>query len=195
MIRVGLTGGIGSGKSLVGRIFKTLGIPVFEADVEAKRLMEEDPALRSAIIQRFGEHVYPSGMLDRKALAGMVFNDPSALKDLNALVHPAVRLHFDRWAREQRAPYGIMEAALLAETGGHDRFDRTVVVSAPEELRVKRVMERDGVEEEAVRARMRNQASDSERSKIADFTIINDEEQLVIPQVLKIHEQLLALAR
>jgi dephospho-CoA kinase len=193
MVHVGLTGGIGSGKSLVARIFRTLGAPVFEADAEAKRLMNDDPDLRSAITQRFGEPIYKNEKLDRKALASIVFKDPSALADLNALVHPAVRRAFSKWASIQKAPYVIMEAALLTETGGRDRFDRIIVVSAPEELRVKRVTQRDGVNEQAVYDRMRNQATEEQRLKIADFVIVNDEKVLVIPQVLKIHQELSAL--
>src|SRR5690606_38123260 len=128
----------------------------------------------------------------RKMLASVVFKDPTALKELNALVHPVVRKAFSHWADQQKSPYVVMEAAILAETGGHRAFDRVIVVSAPEELRMQRVMQRDGVEEEAVRSRMKNQASEEERLAIADHVIVNDGKQLVIPQVLSIHEELLA---
>ena len=192
MLRIGLTGGIGSGKSLIARILRILEVPVLEADAEAKKLMEQDPELIASIKGRFGDHVYSGGKLDRKGLASIVFKDPAALKELNALVHPAVRRSFTQWADRQNAHYVVMEAAILAETGGHSAFDRIIVVSAPEELRIQRVMQRDGVEEESVRSRMKNQASEEERLAIADHVIVNDGRQLVIPQVLSIHEELLA---
>ena len=192
MLRVGLTGGIGSGKSLIARILRILEVPVLEADAEAKTLMENDPGLIASIKERFGDHIYSGGKLDRKMLASVVFKDPAALKELNALVHPVVRKAFSHWADRQNASYVVMEAAILAETGGHSNFDRIIVVSAPEELRIQRVMKRDGVEEESVRSRLKNQATEEQRLAIADHVITNDEKQLVIPQVLSIHKELLA---
>lgn len=194
MIRVGLTGGIGSGKTTVGRIFRTIGIPVFEADVEGRRLMAHDTALQRSIVERFGATVVNENGIDRAALAGIVFQDTEALKALNALIHPAVRAGFDRWAREQRAPYLMMEAAVLAESGGHRTLDAIVVVRAPERIRIRRVMQRDGVAEEAVRARLANQVSEAERLAIADHVIHNDDSRLVIPQVLEVHAALLKFA-
>ncbi len=190
MLLVGLTGGIGSGKSTVCEVLRVLGVPVFDADGAGKELLAEDAALREAVIQRFGEGVYPGGILDRKALAAIVFNDEAALKTLNALVHPAVRNAFKRWAGEQQVPYVVMESALLADTGGHTAFDRVIVVSAPEPLRISRVMSRDGVGEEAVKARIRNQVGEEERVRIADFVVVNDDTQLVIPQVLEVDRAL-----
>jgi dephospho-CoA kinase len=133
------------------------------------------------------------GVPDRKALAQLVFNDPKALADLNAIIHPVVRQAFRNWAAEQQAPYVVMEAAILAETGGHSAFDRIVVVSAPEALRVRRVMQRDGAGEPDVRARMRNQATEEQRLAIADHVIINDDTRLVIPQVIALHNTLRGL--
>ena len=190
MLKVGLTGGIGSGKSLVARMFGVLGVPVFEADAAGRQLLAEDPAVRAAILERFGEAVVHHGTVDRKALAAVVFQDPQALADLNAIVHPAVRQAFRHWAEKQNAPYVLMEAAILAETGGHQAFDRVVVVSAPEALRLARVMARDGAAEAEVKARMRNQASEEERLAIADHVIVNNDQQLVIPQVLQVHQAL-----
>jgi dephospho-CoA kinase len=190
MLRVGLTGGIGSGKSLVARIFSTLGVPVFEADREARRLMHEDAELRAAIAVRFGADIYGTQGLDRKRLAVIVFNDTAALAELNALVHPAVRNAFAQWAAQQRAPYVVMEAAILAESGGHAGMDRIVVVGAQEDLRVRRVMARDGVGEDEVRARMRNQADDARREAIAHHVLHNDERQLLLPQVVALHHRL-----
>jgi dephospho-CoA kinase len=190
MLRAGLTGGIGSGKSLVARMLRILGVPVFEADREARKLMEQDPGLVRSVAERFGKEIYVQGRLDRKALAAVVFNDPVALRELNALVHPVTRQAFNTWAGDQKAPWVAMEAAILAETGGHKAFDTIIVVSAPEDVRLRRVMERDGVGEEAARARMRNQAQEEERLAIADHVILNDDHHLVIPQVLRIHEVL-----
>ena len=194
MIRVGLTGGIGSGKTTVGRVFRTMGIPVFEADAEGRRLLVNDLRLKHAVVERFGASVLKEDAIDRAALASIVFQDATALKDLNALIHPAVRAAFDRWTSEQRSPYVIMEAAVLAESGGHRTMDRIVVVSAPEAIRIQRVMERDGVREDAVRARMANQVSEAERLAIADHVIHNNDSRLVIPQVVEVHAALLKFA-
>ena len=190
MLKVGLTGGIGSGKSIVARVFGLIGVPVFEADAAGRQLLAEDPAVRAAIQERFGEAVVHHGTVDRKALAAVVFQDPQALADLNAIVHPAVRQAFRHWAEQQNAPYVLMEAAILAETGGHKAFDRVVVVSAPEPVRLKRVMARDRVTEAEVKARIRNQASEEDRLAIADHVIHNDDRHLVIPQVLQVHQAL-----
>lgn len=191
MIKVGLTGGIGSGKSIVARIFQVLGIPVYNSDEAARELMGSDQELIAALSDRFGASIYIDEKLDRKKLGSIVFNDPKALEDLNSLVHPAVRKAFAEWADQQNSPYVLMESAILAESGGHRNFDRMIVVSAPEELRIERVMKRDGMGEGIVRAWMRNQTSEEERLKIADHVIVNDDRQLVIPQVLAIHQQLL----
>lgn len=195
MIRVGLTGGIGSGKTTVARVFRTLGIPVFEADAEGRRIMQEDAAVIKAVTERFGTSVVRNGAIDRATLASIVFKDPSALKDLNAIIHPAVRTGFLRWAAEQNAPYVIMEAAVMAENGGHRTMDQVIVVTAPAELRIQRVMARDGVGLDAVDARMANQVGDAERLKLADHVIHNDDQQLVIPQVLSVHQALLTFAK
>jgi dephospho-CoA kinase len=192
MKTVGLTGGIGSGKSTVCKVFAVLGIPVFEADQEAKRLMVEDEALHTALAVRFGREIIGPDGLDRKALADKVFKDPKALEDLNALVHPAVRRAFGDWVALQVAPYVIMEAAILVETGGYKAFDKLIVVTAPETLRIQRVMQRDGAREEDVAARISNQADDAVRLAVADHVVYNDDTRLVIPQVLAIHRTLCA---
>jgi dephospho-CoA kinase len=191
MKKVGVTGGIGSGKSVVCRILQVLGVPVFHADDEAKKLYGL-PSVRSAVIRQFGEGTYIGDVLDRKALADRVFTDPEALQRLNAIIHPAVRERFRAWSSEQSAPYVVMEAAILTETGGSKAFDHVVVVTAPEEIRIKRVMARDGVGAEAVRARLRNQADEATRTAVADTVIVNDDRTLVIPQVLALHRKLVA---
>ncbi len=194
MLHIGLTGGIGSGKSTVARVFAVLGIPVFDADAAGKRLLDQAGPERTAVMESFGRELYASGALDRSALAAIVFNDAQALDRLNGIVHPGVRRLFRAWAAEQAAPYVVMEAAILAETGGHKAFDRVVLVEAPEALRLQRVMQRDGVAEAAVRARMARQTTDAQRAAIAHFTIHNDGRVLVIPQLLRIHQQLLQQA-
>lgn len=194
MFKVGLTGGIGSGKSTVARILRVLGVPVFEADLIGRELLTTDQAVRSAVVARFGESVQKNGAIDRAALAKLVFQDPAALNDINAIIHPAVRLAYRHWADEQRAPYHVMEAAILAGSDSYKAFDRIIVISAPEALRITRVMQRDHVDREAVLARIANQVSEEERLRIAHHVIQNDDQQLVIPQVLAIHERLLQLA-
>lgn len=190
MLSVGLTGGIGSGKSTVCAVLRVLGVPVFDADASGKHLLANDPDLRRSVVGRFGEAAYPGGRLDRAFLARTVFADAEALAALNALVHPAVRSAYKAWATEQQAAYTVMESALLADTGGHRAFDRIIVVTAPEPLRVARVVKRDGVGEEQVRARVRNQVGEEERLRIADFVVHNDDARLVIPQIIAIHRSL-----
>ena len=194
MITVALTGGIGSGKSTVARVFRVLGVPVFEADERARWLQDKDEHLRAAISDRFGSDLYASGTLDRRSLAQRVFGNEQALAELNAMVHPVVRAAFRQWAAEQLSRYVIMESALVVGTGGHTAFDKVIVVNAPEALRIQRVMERDGVGEDAVKARLRHQATEAELQAAADHVIMNDGCSLVIPQVLKIHDTLLSLS-
>ncbi len=195
MFTVGVTGGIGSGKSTVCRIFGVLGIPVFSSDGEGKRLLDEDAGVRALVAAAFGAELYTRGRLDRKALAARVFNDAGALARLNAIVHPAVRQAFATWAGMQRAPYVINEAALLVETGAYRQLDHLIVVTAPEEERVRRVMARDGSDADQVRSRMRHQADDPQRAQAADTIIGNDGSTPLIPQVLAAHRKLLQLAR
>lgn len=188
MYKVGLTGGIGSGKSTVARVFGVLGIPVFNADEESKRLLRDDDAVKSAVIAAFGNAIYVNGELDRAALASVVFQDAEALAKLNAIAHPAVRKQLGRWIDEQRSPYVLVEAALMVDTGWYRSMDQLAVVSAPEAERVKRVMARDGMTEEQVMARVRNQVGEEQRLAVADHVIQNDGTVLVIPQVLALHE-------
>lgn len=194
MFKVGLTGGIGSGKSTVARVFGVLGIPVFQADEESKRLLNEDPQVRDAVIGAFGEAMYAQGVLDRKAMAAVVFNDAGALGRLNAIAHPAVRAVFARWIDRQRSPYVFLEAALLVDTGWYRGLDHLVVVAAPEELRIARVAARDGSSRTEVLGRIRNQVSEDERLHAADSVIQNDGVEPLIPQVLALHEALLRTA-
>ena len=190
MFTVGLTGGIGSGKSTVGRVFNVLGIPVFDSDVQGKLLLEHDPDVRAAVIGLFGLSIYPEGKLDRKVLAERVFEDPVDLAALNGVVHPAVRSAFKVWAEGQRAPYVINEAAILVETGAFRQFDHLVTVEAPEDVRLARVIARDGSTEDQVRQRMAHQASEIQRRDVSHAVIVNDNHSMVLPQVLALHEEL-----
>lgn len=195
MLKVGLTGGIGSGKSTVAKLFTVLGVPVFSSDEEGRRLLNGDAAVQAAVARAFGPSVLVAGIPDRKALAALVFRDAEALALLNAIIHPAVRRSFQEWAARQQAPYVVNESAILVETGIHRGMDHLVVVTAPEEERIRRVIARDGVKEAEVRSRMRNQATDEERERAADSVVVNDGSRLLIPQVLSLHGTLLERAR
>jgi dephospho-CoA kinase len=192
MKKVGLTGGIGSGKTLVCRVFEKLGVPVFYADQEAKWLYDHEETVKQALISHFGTELYDQEGLKRKVLANKIFHDPGALKRVNAIVHPFVRRRFHAWAaRQSHKPYVIEEAAILFESGAHKELDHTILVYAPEKLRIKRVMERDRSDEESVRARMTHQTDDEEKKEKAEWVIYNDGSRMVIPQILDIHKQLI----
>jgi dephospho-CoA kinase len=178
-LRIGITGGIGSGKSMVAGIFKVLGIPVFDADSAAKEVMQSDTGLQSAIIEKFGKAVYPGGKLDRKYLANIVFNDPFQLELLNSLVHPFAIAAAEEWASKQNAPYTIKEAALFFEAGSAIGFDYMIGVYAPQHVRIKRAMDRDGVTRDEVLARMNRQIQEEIKMRLCDFVIVNDDQQLV----------------
>ncbi|WP_207493825.1 dephospho-CoA kinase [Aridibaculum aurantiacum] len=194
MLKIGLTGGIGSGKTAVAKIFEVLGIPVFYADAQAKEIMTKDKALVAAITGEFGAEVYTDGVLNRPYLANVVFNDPFKLEKLNAIVHPATIRAADAWMAEQKAPYVIKEAALLFEAGSAGHLDLIIGVYAPQHLRMKRVMDRDGVTRDEVIARMNRQIQETVKMRLCDHVVVNDEQQLVIPQVLALHKQFLQLA-
>lgn len=194
MLRIGLTGGIGSGKSTVAKIFEALGIPVYYADDAAKELMNTDPALKEAIIKNFGEQAYNTGKLNRPYIASVVFADKQKLELLNALTHPATIAAANEWIKKQTAPYIIKEAALLFESNAHPHLDYVIGVSAPLELRIKRVMKRDGLAKEEVLKRIERQMNEEEKLKRCDFIITNDEEQMVLPQVLELDKAFKELA-
>ena len=189
MLRIGLTGGIGSGKSTVAKIFETLNVPVYNADEEAKKMMNNNEELKSSLIKNFGTETYKDGLLDRKYLAAVVFNDDRKLELLNSLIHPATIRDAGEWIKKQNSPYVIKEAALLFEAGAADLMDLVIGVSAPRELRINRVMNRDGVSREEVLKRMTRQMEDEIKMKRCDFVIVNDEQNLIIPQVLQLHSQ------
>lgn len=196
MLKIGITGGIGSGKTTVSKIFKTLGIPVFYADDVAKQLMTTDPILIAGINQTFGVASYfEDGKLNNKHIAAIVFNDAQQLEKLNALVHPAVFRAFAAWDAQLPAhiPYALKEAALLFESGSYAMCDHNILVTSPQALKIARVTERDQVSADQVLARMNKQFSDKQKLKMADFVIENNEQQSLILQVLALHQQFLAL--
>jgi dephospho-CoA kinase len=198
ILRVGLTGGIGSGKTTIAQIFEVLGIPVSYADQEAKRVMNEDPALRAGIIAHFGPEAYSTetGALNRSWMAAQVFSDPAQLDTLNSLVHPATIRKGTQWMQSMagRTPYAIREAALIFETAAARHLDFIIGVHAPLSLRIHRTMQRDHLTREKVLQRMRYQIEEEIKMSLCDAVIQNDDQQAVLPQVLALHEQLLRLA-
>ncbi|HEY0030911.1 MAG TPA: dephospho-CoA kinase [Bacteroidia bacterium] len=191
MLKIGITGGIGSGKSTVCRVFELLGIPVYYADTESKKLLS-DAIVKAAILKLFGNSVLDEQKnIDRRKIAAQVFNDTAALENLNAILHPAVGIHFENWLKKQHSPYVIKEAAILFESGAYKQVDQVIAVTAPLELKLKRTINRDKVSREEVLQRMNHQMSDEEKIKRSQFVINNDEKELLIPQVLEIHYKLL----
>ena len=188
MLKIGLTGGIGSGKTTVANIFKVLGIPIFNADDVAKKIMEEDEVLIASIKKEFGESAYRNGRLNRKYLAGIVFKDAYKLDLLNSLTHPVTLAAAEKWMQQQTSPYAIKEAALMFESAAAAGVDYIIGVYAPLSLRIDRVMNRDGIAKQDVLDRINRQINEDIKMKLCDFVIHNDEQQLVIPQVLKLHE-------
>ena len=184
--RIGITGGIGSGKSTVCRVLETMGFPVYYSDDEAKRIMQEDTELIAAIKAEFGEASYTGRDSNRAYIARIIFQQPEKKDSLNALVHPRVRADFAAWSKRQKSDLVFQESALLFETNGYKLLDKTVLVTAPEAVRIQRVSDRDQLSPEAIAARIRNQMPDVEKIPLADFVIENDGIQLVIPQVLEL---------
>jgi dephospho-CoA kinase len=192
--RLGVTGGIGSGKTTVCRIFRVLGVPVFLADVSAREVMNNDPVIREKINGIAGKDLYSGGELDRMELARLIFNRPEMLKSVNAEVHPVVLKIFSKWADESDAPYVIMEAAVLFESKADTFVDRVVSISAPVEERIARVMGRNELSREQVIERIKNQLEDDEREEQSYYVINNADNEMIIPEILKIHEDMLRLA-
>jgi dephospho-CoA kinase len=194
MLKVGLTGGIGSGKTTVARIFELLGVPVYYADAASKRLYHSSKELIASLKQHFGENIYSGEQLDRSMLAEIVFNDPGKLELLNSLVHPPTLADARAWMEAQKSPYVIKEAALLFESGSAGDLDYIIGVDSPEPLRIKRAMERDNSTSADIKKRMQRQIEERIKMKLCDFIIKNDELEMVIPQVIALHEKLTTLA-
>lgn len=190
---VGLTGGIGSGKTTVANFFKEFGIPVYIADTEAKALMNRSKVIKRKLIALFGENAYQDGKLNREYLSQKIFNDKDLLQKMNAIVHPKVASHFKRWVKKQDAPYVISEAAILFENGSYKNYNYIITVTAPEHVRLKRVMSRDNSSEKKVKSVMGNQWKDAEKIKLSDFVIQNINLEEAKAQVQQIHKKLLQL--
>lgn len=191
MIRIGLTGGIGSGKSTTAAVFSALGIPVYDSDTAAKAIMDTDKTVIEKLKREFGEESYKNGLPDRAYIAKIVFSDKEKLETLNGIVHPAVRENYSQWAgQHENCAYTVMESAILIESGFNDEVDKVVVVSAPESLRIERVMQRDSLPADVVKARIDSQMSDEERLLHADYVLYADEQNLLIPQILELDRKL-----
>jgi dephospho-CoA kinase len=189
MIKVGITGGIGSGKSAVCEAFNKLGVNIYNADIRAKALINQNIQIREKLVTRFGRSLYKNDQIDRSMLAGIIFEDKTALEFVNSIIHPAVGDDFRAWCKQyEHEPYVIEEAALLFESGAYKKMNKMVTIYAPEELRINRVMLRDKVTREQVKKRMNNQLPDEEKMKRSDFVIYNDEKHSVLEQVLKLHK-------
>jgi dephospho-CoA kinase len=194
MLKVGITGGIGSGKTTVARVFEVLGIPVYYADKETRRLMDADPEIRKQIISAFGQESYTAEGLNRKYIAQIVFNQPKQLERLNSITHPVSIQDAAEWSARQSSPYTLKEAALIFESGSASQLDFVIGVYAPEPLRIKRVMDRDGLSAPEVKARIARQIDETIKMKLCDAVIRNDDQEMVIPQVLDLHQLLLTKA-
>lgn len=193
MLSIGLTGGIGSGKTVVAKIFRTLGVPILDADALAKKIMLENEEVKAQIIAAFGNESYNDQGLNRSYISNIVFKDPFQLEMLNSIVHPATIAAGKIWASQQNAPYTIKEAALFFESGSAEGMDIIIGVYAPDALRVQRVMHRDQISREEVLNRMKYQISQTIKMKLCDKVIVNDEQSLLIPQVLELHNELITL--
>jgi dephospho-CoA kinase len=190
--RLGVTGGIGSGKTSVCRVFDVLRVPVFSADSDARETMEKDTDIIKNLNSIAGKNLYVNGSLDRMELARIIFNDRTLLEKVNLLVHPAVFDHFRNWTLEQTASYVIMEAAILFESGASKYVDRVATVVAPVEQRIERVIQRNKLSREQVIERMKNQIDDETRIKLSDYVINNSENDMIITTILEIHDDILA---
>lgn len=186
ILKVGVTGGIGSGKSYICRILESIGYPVFYSDQEAKQIILNDIEVKTKIIAEFGEEAYLNGIYNKVYIASIVFNDSEKLKILNQIVHPAVRKAFNSWAKKQNAPIVFNEAALLFENGSWKDFDKVILVHADIETRIKRLIQRDGSSEDDIYSRIKSQWTDEKKMDLADFCINNSENQLLQPQIDKI---------
>ena len=189
MLKIGLTGGIGSGKTTVAKVFETLGIPVYYADDKAKQLMNNDAMLKGSIIQQFGTDAYKNGELDRKYLAGIVFNDKEKLALLNSLIHPITIRDANEWMKQQTSLYVIKEAALLFESGAAEELDYVIGVYAPQHIRIQRVIKRDKMPVEEIMKRISRQIDEEMKMKLCNFTITNNDHHLVIPQIIELDKK------
>ena len=183
MKTIGLTGGIGSGKSTVSRLFETMGIPVYTADTESKKLINISPQIREQLMAKFGSQLYKNGEIDKAMLASLIFGNEENLRYANSVIHPVVFDDFRQWAEQQTQSFAVIESAILFDSGFYKSVDVTVNVSAPLEMRIRRVEERDKFSRESIEARINSQMSEEERNRLSDYTIFNDERHALLPQV------------
>lgn len=188
---VGITGGIGSGKTTVANMFSDFGVPIYNADIEAKKLTSSSPVIRNSLIRLLGTETYNEEGLNRKFMADKIFNDKNLLEKVNAIIHPQVAEHFQQWVAQQDFSYVLKEAAILFESGSYKQCDKVILVTAPTETRILRVMKRDMVTREEVEARMKNQWEDEKKRELSDFIIENEELSLTEKQVRDLHQQLI----
>ncbi|QCE43407.1 dephospho-CoA kinase [Psychroserpens sp. NJDZ02] len=191
---IGLTGGIGSGKTTVANFFKDLGVPIYIADTEAKALMNRSKVIKRKLLKLFGEQAYVDNKLNKPFIASQIFSNKALLKQMNAIVHPKVAKHFSNWVEKQKAAYVISEAAIIFENGSYKKYDNIITVVAPEEIRLNRVLKRDESSKEKVKAIMKNQWTDKQKTELSDFVITNTDLEDTKHQVGKIHKQLLKIA-
>lgn len=183
---IGITGGIGSGKSLVAKIVQTMGFPVYHSDQRAKYLMDENQVIQTSLRTLFGKNAYIQGKLNKPFIADQIFQDDEKRLKMNQIVHPIVRADFHNWVKSQKTPLVFQESALLFETGNHETFDAVILVVAPESVRIQRVMKRDGLTEEQIKARISSQLSDEEKRKKTAYIVSNDGNEFLIPQIMEI---------
>lgn len=196
MLKIGLTGGIGSGKSTVSTVFNALGVPVYEADSNARRLMESDKDIIKLLPEIFSKDVFLNGKLNKKLLATIVFNDKNSLKKLNSIVHPVVQEDFSKWSQQYLLyPYVIEEAALLFESGSSEKMDYIIFVKSKLQTRMQRVIERDNLSRAEVELRINNQLDDRIKEKKADFIINNEIDSMILPQIVDLHERILKIKK
>ena len=191
MKKIGITGGIGSGKTYVASVFQSLGIPIFNADIQAKKIMTSSRKLIKLVKEEFGNDIYKDSDLNKEKLASIVFSNSDKLQKLNSLVHPIVKKEFNNWCKKQTSPYVIKGAAILFESKAHLGLDAVICVSAPLDLRMKRLLNRDDYSEKEIKKRIENQISQEEKEKLSDYIIVNDERNLLLPQIIEIHEKLI----
>ncbi|RLD51019.1 MAG: dephospho-CoA kinase [Bacteroidetes bacterium] len=196
MYIIGLTGGIGSGKTLVSKVFENLGIAVYNSDIEAKLLMNNNPEIINKFKMIFGFEIYDdNNRLNKKKLADLIFNDKNKLKTVNSIVHPAVKKHFTNWVQMQKSPYVIKETAILFESGTYKDVDKIITVTASLDLRINRLIGRDRLSKEAIIERVNNQLNEDYKIKNSDYVIYNDNKQLIVPLILKIHQKILEILK
>ncbi len=190
MLKIGLTGGIGSGKTTIAKIFETLNIPIYYSDYWAKYLTNNDEQIKQSLINKYGKHLYKNNKLNKNVLADIIFNNKSELEYVNSLIHPVVAEHFKNWAENQKSDYIIKEAAILFESGAYKQVDKIITVVSNIKTRIKRIKERDNIDEELILKKIKSQMPDNEKIDKSDFIIYNNENDFLIPQVLNIHNKL-----